>query len=105
MFVQMRLIHILLSCLLYLHDVAVDSGEAEVLWQVSGAEDGDAQCLLVLRVHDPDADLRLQIHRAVQRRGHRLQTVVDEIPDLGQRHGSCDRSFQAYRRASERSFR
>jgi len=29
------------SCLLYLYDVAIDSGEAEVLWQVSGAENCD----------------------------------------------------------------
>lgn len=71
------------SRLLYLHDVAVHSREAEVLWQVPGAENGDVQCLLVRRVHDPDADLRLQIHRAVQRRGDGLQAVVDEIPDLG----------------------
>jgi len=37
-------------------------------------------------VHDLNANFRLQIHRAIQRRGHRLQAVVDEIPDFGQRH-------------------
>lgn len=87
LFVQMQAIHILdFLCLLYLYDVAIDSGEAEVLWQVSGAENCDVQCLVVRRVHDLDADFRLQIHRAIQRRGHRLQAVVNEIPDLGQRH-------------------
>lgn len=73
-------------CLPYLHDVAVDSGEAKVLRQVPGAEHGDVERLVVRGVHDPDADFRLQIHRVVQRRGHCLQAVVDEASDLRQRH-------------------
>jgi len=54
---------------------------------VSGTENSDVERLIVLRVYDPNADLRLQIYRAIQRRGHRLQIIVDEIPELGQRHG------------------
>lgn len=80
-------IHILEPRLLYLYDVAVDSGEAEVLRQVSGTENSDMERLIVRRVYNPNADLRLQIYRAIQRCGHRLQIIVDEIPELGQRHG------------------
>lgn len=80
-------IHILEPRLLYLYDVAVDSGEAEVLRQVSGTENSDVERLIVRRVYNPNADLRLQIYRAIQRCGHRLQIIVDEIPELGQRHG------------------
>jgi len=57
---------------LYLHDVAVDSSKAKVLWQVSSAEHGDVKYLVVWRVYDSEADFWLQVDRAVQRRGHRL---------------------------------
>lgn len=81
-------IHILEPRLLYLYDVAVDSGEAKVLRQVSGTENSDVERFIVRRVYDPNTDLRLQIYRAIQRCcGYRLQIVVDEIPELSQRHG------------------
>lgn len=65
----------------YLDYVAVDTGKAEILRQVTSTKYRHMQSFLVDRMNDFNAYFRLQIHRAIQWSGHSLETSVYETLD------------------------
>lgn len=65
----------------YLNYVAVDTGKAEILRQVTSTKYCHMQSLLVDRMNDFNAYFRLQIHCTIQWSGHGFETSIYKTLD------------------------